>query len=56
MRTKAMAIGDAIYLGIVDALNAGQTNVAYAAAALADTAITRPESDRCSFAVTGCRR
>jgi hypothetical protein len=39
MRQKAMAIGDAIYLGIVDALNAGQTNVAYAAAALADTAI-----------------
>jgi len=39
MRTKAMAIGDAIYGGIVDALNNGQSNVAYAAAALADTAI-----------------
>lgn len=39
MYQKAMAIGDAIYLGIVDALNAGQTDVGYAAAALADSAI-----------------
>lgn len=39
MYQKAMAIGDAIYLGIVDALEAGEDNVAWAAAALADTAI-----------------